>query len=135
MTIWTASRRSGMASSGVATLPFAPPLEPSQACAHQMPSSSCSRVYGTCTVLGWPLMVILPGCLRSAGACSDRTHAARMYLRRYSVAVVWTAGDSGGVGFFFELPPRAPGVPTGEIYTGGGPPLVGGLTPPLHPPR
>jgi hypothetical protein len=51
ITICTASRRSATASSGVAPLPFAPPDEPSHACAHQTPSSSCSMVYGTCTVV------------------------------------------------------------------------------------
>jgi len=52
-----------MASSGVAPLPLAPPEDPSQACAHQTPSSSCSTVIGTCTVamyLNVPTLSVVP---------------------------------------------------------------------------
>src|SRR6266480_5173737 len=47
----SASRRSSSAASRVSPSPTAPTPSLSWADAHQTPSSSCSRVYGTCTVL------------------------------------------------------------------------------------
>jgi hypothetical protein len=62
---------------------LAPPDEPSQACADQMPSSSCATVYGTCTVATSPNVPALSGAAPVAsGAERPRANVTPMATSR-----------------------------------------------------